>query len=84
VLRKRLAVGPEGLLLAHAASRLTEVRERAAAMPAAGGESEAALIGDGLRYPAPAGEYTVSARDVVTPSGESLTFIRFGAAERAA
>jgi hypothetical protein len=81
VLRERLAVGPEGLLLAHAASRLTEVRERPATMPAAGGESEAALIGHGLRFAAPAGEYTVSARDVGTSSGEYLTFIRFAAAE---
>jgi hypothetical protein len=77
VLRDRAAVGPEGLLLAHAASRPGEVRELPAMMPASEGEEGGAVIGDGLRYPAPAGEYTVSARDVVTPDGEYLTFIRF-------
>jgi hypothetical protein len=76
----RAAVGPEGLLLAHAASRLVEVGERPATMPV-GGEVEAALIGDGLRYLAPEGEYSVSYRDVVTAAGEYLTFIRFGPAE---
>ena len=77
VLRDRAAAGPEGLLLAHAASRPGEVRELSAMMPASEGEEGGAVIGDGLRYPAPAGEYTVSARDVVTPDGEYLTFIRF-------
>jgi hypothetical protein len=77
VLRERAAVGPDGLLLAHAASRPGEVRELSAMMPAAAGEGGGAVIGDGLRYAAPAGEYAVSARDVVTPDGEYLTFIRF-------
>ena len=78
VLRDRAAVGPEGLLLAHAASRPGEVRELTAWMPVSDGEEGGAVFGDGLRYPAPAGEYAVSARDVVTPAGEYLTFIRFG------
>lgn len=73
-LRQRVAIGPDGLLLAHAASRLSEVRE----LPAtASAPEDGATIGDGLRYPAPAGEYSVSVRDVATPAGEYLTFVRF-------
>jgi hypothetical protein len=76
-LRERIAVGPEGLLLAHAASRPREVRE----LPATTSAEDGAVIGDGLRFRAPAGEYSVSARDVITPAGEYLTFVRFSLVE---
>ena len=63
--------------MAHAASRLTEVRELDAFTAAEGDETDGAVIGDGLRYPMVAGRYDVAACDVVTPAGEYLTFVRF-------
>jgi Immunity protein 21 len=77
VLLERAAVGADGLLLAHAASRLTEVQELSAMMRASEGEAAGAVIGDGLRYPAFSGVYSVNARDIITPEGEYLTFVRF-------
>lgn len=79
VLRERAAVGPEGLLLTHAASRPADVRELSAVASA---RDDGAVIGDGLRYAAPAGEYAISVRDVVTLGGEYLTFIRFALSGR--
>ncbi|MDQ3520599.1 MAG: immunity 21 family protein [Gemmatimonadota bacterium] len=79
LLRAQVSVATEGLLLAHAASRLSEINERPAMMPSVDADAEPALIGDGLRYLARTGEYTVSAGDVVTAAGEYLTFIRFRA-----
>ena len=83
ILRERVAIGPEGLLLTHAASRLPEVRELPAMMAATDGKIVAALIGDGLRHVVPSGEYSVSTRDVSTSGGEYLTFIRFTRASAA-
>ena len=77
ILLERVRIGPEGLLLTHAASRSAEVRELPALMPATDGKIVAALIGDGLRHKVPGGEYNVSTQDVSTPGGEYLTFIRF-------
>jgi hypothetical protein len=71
------AVGPDGLLMAHAASRLTEVRELSALITDTGEEVQGAVIGDGLRFRLTAGRYTVATCDVATPAGEYLTFVRF-------
>jgi hypothetical protein len=76
-LLREAVVGPSGLLMAHAASRLTEVRELSAVTAADSAEAEGAVIGDGLRYPLAAGRYDIAACDVVTPAEEYLTFVRF-------
>lgn len=68
----RVHVGPEGLLLAHAACKLSEVVELSAFAPA-GSSVPAATIGDGLRHRAPSGDYALHTRDV----RDSLTFVRF-------
>lgn len=72
-----VAVGPAGLLMAHAASRLSDVRELGAFAASGNDEGDAALIGDGLRYALAAGSYGVAVCDVATLAGEYLTFVRF-------
>ena len=76
-LRLQAPVGPNGLLLAHAACRPAEVRELPALDPPGTEDSLGALIGDGLRYPAPPGTYTIRACDVQSAAGEYFTFVRF-------
>ena len=74
---ERAPIGPEGLLLAHAACRLSEVTERSAMTAADEAERAGAVIGDGLRFELPGGEYAIDARDVTTEEGDYLTFVRF-------
>ena len=77
VLLEHAAVGANGLLLTHAASRPIEVNEMSAFAAAPNGEVRPALIGDALRFEAPEGSYRVDACDIVDPRSQVLTFVRF-------
>lgn len=73
-------VGPDGLLLAHAASTMTEVTELSGMVAADAADRDVpAEIGNGLRFLPPAGDYSVAASHVHTDAGDSLLLIRFEA-----
>jgi hypothetical protein len=77
VLLENALIGAKGLLLTHAASRATEVKEYSAFASNREGDVRAAFIGDALRFDAPQGTYRIEAWDVIEPASEVLTFVRF-------
>jgi hypothetical protein len=73
-----IEVGPSGLLLAHAASTMTDVAELSAMIaPDAADSDIPAEIGGGLRFLPRVGNYSVAARHVWTDVGDSLLLVRF-------
>jgi Immunity protein 21 len=77
VLLERAPVGPKGVLLAHAACRLVEVKELSALTSVPEAASRGAVIGDALRFAAPEGFYRVEACEIARVKAEVLTFVRF-------
>lgn len=73
----RMTVEPQGLLLAHASSTMTGVREMSALIE--DGPDTPATMGDGLRFVPPPADYVVDECYLLTDDGESLLVVRFRA-----
>jgi hypothetical protein len=77
LLLERAHVGPKGVLLAHAACRLAEVKELSALATPQEAARKGAVIGEALRFAAPEGFYRVEACEIARGKTEVLTFVRF-------